>query len=210
MQLYLWEAVILTLALSLDTFTAGVTLGTQEIRIPFRSLFALSTTCSVSLLISMILGDFVGEWISPHTARLVGCCVLTFMGCVRLFDSLLKKLLRRCCNSNGIVFRFKNLKIFLQVCVDSAQADFNDSKSISVPEAVSLAAALSLDGLTAGFGAGMLQNRVGLIFLLSLLVNLLAAKGGCCIGKRFSERFQNNISWSAGVLLILLGVMKLF
>lgn len=198
------------LALSLDTFTAGVALGTQKIMVSFRSVLAISLTCSASLWIAVSLGGWIGNWISPRTGAVIGCIILVMMGSVRLFDGVIKELLRRCCeNKEGMVFYRKNLKIFLQVCVDSAQADFNRSQSLSVPEAISLAAALSVDGLAAGVGAGILDVSHWLIFLIAMLINLFAVHLGCRTGIRFSRKHEQDISWVAGVLLIVLGLIKL-
>ena len=198
------------LALSLDTFTAGVALGTQKITVPFQSVLAISLTCSASLWLAISLGGWIGNWISPRTGAVIGCIILVMMGSVRLFDGVIKELLRRCCeNKEGMVFYRKNLKIFLQVCVDSAQADFNRSQSLSVPEAISLAAALSVDGLAAGVGAGILDVSHWLIFLIAMLINLFAVHLGCRTGIRFSRKHEQDISWVAGALLIVLGLIKL-
>lgn len=209
---YLLEAAVLALALSLDTFAAGISLGARRIRIPAASLLALSLTCSLSLLVSILLGGLLGDWISPHAANLISCMLLCGIGGVRLFGSLVKGLLRRCCESErSFILRFQNLKIFLQVCIDSTQADFNRSNSLSCLEAVSLAVALSLDGLVAGFGSGF-SARAGfsiLVFLLSLLCNLLAVLSGCKLGQHLSSRSQKDFSWLAGGMLILLGVGRL-
>ena len=229
----IFQAFFLVLALSLDTFTAGVALGTQKIMVPFRPVLAISLTCSASLWLAISLGGWIGNWISPRTGAVIGCVILVMMGSVRLFDGVIKELLRRCCenkegaillypvqerqtpcgicreNKEGMVFYRKNLKIFLQVCVDSAQADFNRSQSLSVPEAISLAAALSVDGLAAGVGAGILDVSHWLIFLMAMLINLFAVHLGCRTGIRFSRKHEQDISWVAGALLIVLGVVKL-
>lgn len=206
----IFQAFFLVLALSLDTFTAGVALGTQKITVPFRSVLAISLTCSASLWLAISLGGWIGNWISPRTGAVIGCVILVMMGSVRLFDGVIKELLRRCCeNKEGMVFYRKNLKIFLQVCVDSAQADFNRSQSLSVPEAISLAVALSVDGLAAGVGAGILDVSHWLIFLIAMLINLFAVHLGCRTGIRFSRKHEQDISWVAGALLIVLGLIKL-
>ncbi len=206
----IFQAFFLVLALSLDTFTAGVALGTQKITVPFQSVLAISLTCSASLWLAISLGGWIGNWISPRTGAVIGCIILVMMGSVRLFDGVIKELLRRCCeNKEGMVFYRKNLKIFLQVCVDSAQADFNRSQSLSVPEAISLAVALSVDGLAAGVGAGILDVSHWLIFLIAMLINLFAVHLGCRTGIRFSRKHEQDISWVAGALLIVLGLIKL-
>ena len=206
----IFQAFFLVLALSLDTFTAGVALGTQKITVPFQSVLAISLTCSASLWLAISLGGWIGNWISPRTGAVIGCIILVMMGSVRLFDGVIKELLRRCCeNKEGMVFYRKNLKIFLQVCVDSAQADFNRSQSLSVPEAISLAVALSVDGLAAGVGAGILDVSHWLVFLIAMLINLFAVHLGCRTGIRFSRKHEQDISWVAGALLIVLGLIKL-
>lgn len=206
----IFQAFFLVLALSLDTFTAGIALGTQKIMVPFRSVLAISLTCSVSLWLAISLGGWIGNWISPRTGAVIGCIILVMMGSVRLFDGVIKELLRRCCeNKEGMVFYRKNLKIFLQVCVDSAQADFNRSQSLSVPEAISLAAVLSVDGLAAGVGAGILDVSHWLIFLIAMFINLFVVHLGCRTGIRFSRKHEQDISWVAGALLIVLGLIKL-
>ena len=116
----LWGCALLALALSMDTFAAGLALGTQQIKIPFCSALALGLTCSLSLWAAVWLGDAAGGWMSVRTASLLGGGVLVVMGSVRLCDGLLKNALKKCCErQNGWVFRVKNLRMFLQVCGDS-------------------------------------------------------------------------------------------
>lgn len=204
------QAGALTLALSLDTFTASLALGAQKIQMPVLSKIMLSLTCSLSLWVAMILGETAGDWITPHFAAWIGCAVLVLMGTVRLCDSLLKRFLQRCCEKReGVMVRFQNLEIFLRVCVDSTQADFNGSQSLSVIEAVSLAAALSIDGLAAGFGAGMLEQNCWMVLGMALTVNLLMSQIGWKLGRRFSERAKGDLSWLAGVVLITMGLLRL-
>ena len=97
----------------------------------------------------------------------------------------------------------------MRVCVDSTQADFNGSQSLSVVEAVSLAAALSLDGLAAGFGAGMLEQDGRMVLVLALAVNLLMLQIGWKLGKRCSERAKGDLSWLSGAVLITMGLLRL-
>ena len=111
----LWGCTLLALALSMDTFAAGLALGTQQIKIPFCSALALGLTCSFSLWAAVWLGDAAGGWMSVRTASLLGGGVLVVMGSVRLCDGLLKNVLKKCCErENAWVFRIKNLRIFLQ------------------------------------------------------------------------------------------------
>lgn len=209
---YLLQSAALALALSLDTFAAGVSLGARRIRVPATSLLALSLTCSLSLLLSVLAGDLINGLFSPSFGRYFSCLLLCGIGAIRLFDSLVKGLLRRCCESErSFILRFQNLKIFLQVCIDSTQADLNRSNSLSCTEAVGLATALSIDGLFAGFGAG-LSARAGfslLLFCLAFGCNLLSALAGHRFGARVQQKSGRDLSWLAGSILILLGLGRL-
>ena len=74
---YLLEAAVLALALSLDTFAAGISLGARRIRIPAASLLALSLTCSLSLLVSILLGGLLDSTMPVYAgmALTLGVCV---------------------------------------------------------------------------------------------------------------------------------------
>jgi putative sporulation protein YtaF len=103
-----------------------------------------------------------------------------------------------------------DLNVVLTVYADAGRADLDHSKSISVREAVYLALALSLDGFAAGFGWGLLpMDYLGLI-ALSLLSNVLALTLGYFLGKWLIHKTKLDLSWLGGVILIALGLTKLF
>ncbi len=64
------------------------------------------------------------------------------------------------------MFRALHFQFFLSVYADPCKADADASKSLSVPESVCLALAMSLDGVAAGFGAALGNlNPVAVLFL---------------------------------------------
>ena len=124
---------------------------------------------------------------SVRTASLLGGGVLVVMGSGAAVRQALKKCLEKCCErENAWVFRIKNLRIFF-AGMSIPPVQFNRSQSLSVSRAVSLAGALSVDGLAAGFGAGMMQQNHWLLLALSLGINLLAVKGNWRLGSRFAQ-----------------------
>lgn len=206
-----FRALLFAAALSLDTLVAAATLGAQKIDLPFRSLLGMSFVCSAGLTLSMWLGDAVGGWMTAEQAKMLGSLVLIVLGAVRLCAGIIKKGLRKLCEENrSIQLHFAKLTVFLKVCVDSAQADFNRSQSLSLWEAMSLAAALSLDGIAAGFGAGMLRGNIWIIAGLSFAVQFGAAKIGWILGKQLSRKSDRDLSIAAGCVLILLGLGRAF
>ena len=206
----LFSALLFSAALCADTFGAGLILGSRKIVLPLPSLLSLSLVCSVSLTLSMLAGELLGDHMTASFASVLGAVLLIGLGCVRLFEGALKKLLSRlCAKTQGYTLRFSGLTIFLKVCLDSSQADFNRSNSISLWEAASLAAALRLDGVAAGLGAGMMGANPCHMGFLSLILNFGAAKGGCALGEKFSQHSRRDFGFAAGFLLILLGTAKL-
>ena len=67
----------------------------------------------------------------------------------------------------------------------------------------------SLDGLAAGFGAGLVAANFIQIIIFSLIVNIIAILGGCFVGNKIAEKTELNLSWLSGVTLILLAFLKL-
>ncbi|MFQ7119490.1 MAG: manganese efflux pump [Intestinibacter sp.] len=98
---------------------------------------------------------------------------------------------------------------FLNVYIDNTAADVDHSLTLSPKESFSLALALSLDGLAAGFGAGLVAANFIQIIIFSLIINIIAILGGCFVGNKIAEKTELNLSWLSGVTLILLAFLKL-
>ncbi|NLJ79273.1 MAG: sporulation membrane protein YtaF, partial [Tissierellia bacterium] len=87
--------------------------------------------------------------------------------------------------------------------------DFDNSKTLNLKEALYLGIALSLDSLAIGFGFSLRRiNCLGIIFF-SLIANMIAIWGGLAIGKRFVEKTEIDLSWLAGVILLILAFLRL-
>lgn len=120
------EAALIALALSVDSFVAAFSYGTSKIKIPLSSVGIISVTSSLITVLSMLTGSFVKDYIPSGFTTLLSFGILFLLGVLKLFDSSQPK-----------------------------NADKDHSQSISPKEALSLSAALSLDGCAAGFGASL-------------------------------------------------------
>ena len=69
--------------------------------------------------------------------------------------------------------------------------------------------ALSLDGIAAGFGTGLVAANLAEIIIFSLIVNMIAILAGCFIGNKVAEKTDLNLSWLSGATLMLLAFLKL-
>jgi len=72
-----------------------------------------------------------------------------------------------------------------------------------------LAIALSLDSLAIGFGSSLGNINYFNVILLSLVSDMIAIWLGLFIGRKFVEKSKLNLSWLAGIILIILAVLKL-
>ena len=106
-------------------------------------------------------------------------------------------------------FKVSDFRFFLNVYIDNTAADVDHSLTLSPKESFSLALALSLDGLAAGFGAGLVAANFIQIIIFSLIINIIAILGGCFVGNKIAEKTELNLSWLSGVTLILLAFLKL-
>lgn len=191
------EAAAISLALSVDSFIAAFSYGTSKIKIPLPSVGIISVTGSLITGLSMLTGSFVKDFIPPGFTTLLSFGILFLLGVLKLFESS-----------------------------EPANADKDNSHSISAKEALSLSAALSLDGCAAGFGASLSAGipaspgaaaagtisslvPVAAVFLFSLIFGALTVLAGSHIGNKAAGRLPIKPGIIGGLLLILLAVARL-
>ena len=191
------EAAAISLALSVDSFIAAFSYRTSKIKIPLSSVGIISVTGSLITGLSMLAGSFVKDFIPPGFTTLLSFGILFLLGVLKLFESS-----------------------------EPANADKDNSHSISAKEALSLSAALSLDGCAAGFGASLSAGTpaspgaaaagtvsslvpVAAVFLFSLIFGVFMVLAGSHIGNKAAGRLPIKPGIIGGLLLILLAVARL-
>ena len=204
------NAVLLVGALSIDAFVASFAYATSKIKIPFKSALIINVVSTTILGIALFFGSIVSRFIPSIITTSICFTMLLMLGLAKLFDSTLKALLgTRGSLTRNYEFKVSDFRFFLKVYIDNTAADVDHSLILSPKESFSLALALSLDGLAAGFGAGLVSANFFQIILFSLIVNIVAILGGCFIGNKIAEKTELNLSWLSGVTLILLAFLKL-
>lgn len=204
------EALFIALALSLDAFVAGFSYGACKIKIPLISVLVMDAICSLSIGAALLIGAFLKGFI-PRQATTAICFILLFLlGLTKLLDGITKSLIQKYgAISSNIKFSFCNFRFVLSLYANPECADTDHSKTISPKEAVSLAIALSLDGLAAGLGAAFGEVNGFAVFLCSFFTEAIAVICGTALGNRAAGRLSFNISWLGGLILILLAFLKL-
>lgn len=206
---FLFEALILSVALSVDALLASFAYGSQKMKISIGATLIIGLLCGGLLGLTLHLGTQMSNLVHDGLARWLGFAILFILGILRVFDSWLKNWIRRRGERGQINFSVFRLRFILQVYADPRTADTDGSRTLSPTEAFSLALALSLDGIAAGLGAGLTDISplfgAGLTMILTMTAIVIGGKLGC----RISGLCTRDISWGSGGLLILLAVLQL-
>ena len=199
-----FNSILLVGALSIDAFVASFAYATS------KSALIINVVSTTILGIALFTGSFVSKFIPSVFTTSICFAMLLMLGLTKLFDSTLKALIGpKGSLTRNYEFKVSDFRFFLNVYIDNTAADVDHSLTLSPKESFSLALALSLDGLAAGFGAGLVAANFIQIIIFSLIINIIAILGGCFVGNKIAEKTELNLSWLSGVTLILLAFLKL-
>ena len=210
MPLFIFEAILITSALSVDTFVASFAYGSNKIKIPILSISIITIICSFVLVSSLLLGTLVSEFIPIWLTAALSFIILFSLGVFKLIDSIIKSKIKKnksftTQNKNSIL----NLKFILSLYTNPENADIDQSRFISPMEATILAFALSLDGFAVGFGAALGDTSIITILIASLVIGFVAIVTGSYLGNKVSTKLKSDLSWLSGVILIVLAFLSL-
>jgi len=203
----LLEAFGLVVALAIDEMLCSFGYGTNKIKIPLRSMLIINGIDTALLGLGLLLGALVGQLIPLTLTAILSFMILFFLGLSKVFDSAIKKIIRK---NNGINKKFNfslfNLGFILNVYANPEEADADRSKILSPKEAIPLALALGLDGLSVGFGVGIATLNFGLIILMSFIVGMVMLLLGSWLGTFLAKRSELDFSWLSGIILIVIAI----
>ncbi|SEV96171.1 sporulation membrane protein YtaF [[Clostridium] fimetarium] len=206
----IFEAVLIAIALSTDAFIASFAYGSNKIKIPFSSMQVISLICTGILGISLLLGTFLKPYLPGDLLKIGAFSILFILGIIKLMDNIINSIIHKhAIIDKQIKFSFLNINFILNIYADPKEADLDESKTLSPKEALSLAVALSLDSLAAGFGVALGNVNIFAIILCSLIFSMLSIKSGAFIGNKISEKVPFQLSWLSGFLLIFLAFLRL-
>ena len=214
---------ILAFAVSLDSFGVGLTYGLRKIRISIVPLILISLLSGLMILLAIQIGSGLLYIIPESAAQSLGGVLLLLIGVwtiYHLFSQKNKtsalqqyehKQKKGIFTDNVITIEIKRLGILIQILKTPMEADIDKSGEISLAEAGILGLALSLDAFGAGIGAALVGYSPLLTAALISLCSFCCLYFGVLFGKTFStvQMFQK-LSYLPGIMLILLGMTKIF
>ncbi len=203
------ESLLLVCSLCIDTFVASIAYGTDKIKIPFSSAIIINGTCSLFLAISLFIGSILKDFLNPSISTSISFCLLFLLGVYRLFESFFKRYIRKF-SEIGVPLTFKifDFKFVLQIYADEVKADYDNSKILTSKEALYLSVALSLDSLAVGFGSSLGNVHYLEVLILSIIIGFIALSFGGCLGRKFAQKVDINLSWLSGAMLIVLSIIR--
>ncbi|MBY0124048.1 sporulation membrane protein YtaF [Bacillus sp. S/N-304-OC-R1] len=203
---------LLAFAVSLDSFSVGLTYGLRKMRIPFKSIGIIACCSAITLIIAMTLGQLIIKFLSPAFAESVGGIILICLGAWVLFQFFRSEKSKEILPHEKTIvnFEIKSLGLVIKILQKPMSADFDKSGTITGIEALLLGLALSLDAFGAGIGAAMLGYSPYYLAITVALMSSLFVYMGLKVGSIFSKsEWVQRFTFVPGILLIVIGIWKI-
>ncbi|BBB90550.1 MAG TPA: manganese efflux pump [Methylomusa anaerophila] len=200
---------LLGLAVSMDSFAAGVAYGIKSIRIPWTSLAIVGLITGACTLAATILANYLGSSINTHLAISFGSLLLIAIGAWNILNEYITKSnLSPNSSDNKLTFRIG--RIVINIMADPETADIDHSKSISSSEATFLGLALGIDNMIAAFAASLIKPLpLHTPVIMGLIQIGLITFGSYGAARFVPEEIKKRFPYVPGTILILLGLFRL-
>lgn len=206
--------VLLAFAVSIDGFVAGIAYGLKNICIPITSLLIICITTILCTATAMATASIIGTLINTNLAILLGALILIIIGLFNLFQEYLIT------NSNDFLtaktsvapkLTFSIGRLVINIMADPEKADMDCSKIINPLESLLLGLALGIDNMIATFAAALIEKLPLYIPLIMGVIQIMVITAGVYASKHFiSDKLKKRFPYVPGILLIILGFIRLF
>lgn len=209
----LFYVLLLGFTVSIDGFIAGISYGLKNIKIPFISLMIVGITTTICTGLAMGIAHILGTLLNTKIAILIGALLLVSMGLFSLFQEYCVNAQTEPDNtempSPNVSFSIGRLVI--NIMTKPENADVDNSQFISPVEAILLGLALGLDNMIAIFAAALV-SPLPLYTPLSMgFIQILVIWSGIYTSNHFvSDKIKEKIPYLPGLILVMLGLIRLF
>lgn len=186
---------LLCVALSSDTFAAGLSYSAERVHVPIGSMSIISVVSGFMFTLSLIAGEKIAVLIPHNITAFFSFMILMVLAVYKLYDALPDK--------------FHDSKDLTTVSL-SEKVNKNDPSVLSPMEAAALSVVLSIDSITAGVSTGAPALSPAIIFSLSAVIHFLSIRLGLSAGNALLSRISCNLSWLSAILFFLLAISRLF
>lgn len=198
---------LLVIAVSLDSFTVGMTYGMKRVKISFLAITIIMLCSAFVVMTSMSIGHILSLFISEKVTNMFGGFIFILIGIIVLL-SLLRTTYSQKEDSIKDDTELDDLKTVLK---SPHKADLDDSGTISIWEATLLGIALALDAFGAGIGAALLGFSTVITTGLIAVMSGFFLFTGCLLGFQLLRfKLFQKLTYTSPFILILLGLYNLF
>ncbi|WP_182201058.1 sporulation membrane protein YtaF [Paraliobacillus salinarum] len=202
--------VLLTFAVSLDSFSVALTYGLRDVLISIRSIIIIGIISAIVFFIAMLIGNAITILITPVASNVIGGLLLICIGIWVLLSVFKSNDSKASKTAIEWKIEIKSLGLVIQILKKPLLADMDRSGNISGMEVILLGIALSLDSFAAGIGSAL----VGLPIILSAISIGVATSTFLYLGLQTGKKLSNSkafarLSMLPGILLILIGIIKM-
>lgn len=185
---------VLAIALSLDTFTAGLSYSAGRVRIPLGSMIIIALISGLTFTLSLIAGNLLFSLLPRFLTKFFSFLVLLLLAAYKLYDALPRHDRRaESFTTSGI----------------SQKINQKDVQILSGGEAALLSLALSVDSISAGLSAGFKAPHPAVSFCTAAAVHFLSIACGYRAGDLLARRLSCNFSLLPAALLFFLALFRL-
>ena len=203
------QTFLLVFALGVDALICSFSYGVNRIRIPLKSLMVINLITLLLLTLGVVLASVIGEFLPPAFVYTLSFLILFILGLSKIFEGTIKGIIKRHEGRHNFSFSMFNLGFVLQVYAQYELADSDDSKVLSIKEAIPLAFALGFDGLSVGLSIGLMQMNIGLLLGMSFVVGVACVALGGYFGRKLSTQIAFDFSIASGLILISIAIWNL-
>lgn len=175
--------IFLILALCADTFTASFVYGAEKVRIPLSSIWIITLLSTGILVTALEAGAAIKLFLPDELPMFFSSSLLVLLGASRFTAVPTKDM--------------------------AVHANRMEPEVLSPSEAFFLGIGLSIDNAAAGLGTGLSGAPFPLVAFLSLSLSFAAVTAGFAIGKRAVLAADLDFSRCSGIVLVILGLLKL-
>ena len=183
------EAVFLAVIVSFDTYLAAAAYCNSGIRIPVLSAAVINLISGAVLWLSLSFSGILREYVSAGFFHILSVAILTFIGAMTIFKSLVRRLSRRLSERGELSLKMGKSPIVLKLYLDDT----------------ALAAASSVDSAAVGISCGYSGLMPAVISVLAVICGFAAIILGGITGKLAAIK-DHDYSWIGGILLILFAI----
>lgn len=172
------NGILLIAGLTTDSFVVSFSYGTQNVRLSGKIILIMNLVMSLLLAAGIWAGSVIEDFFPKSFALTAGALILLGMGGYRIFR---------------FFFPGKPQKE-------------RETRELDYVQGFLLAVLLSLDGITAGVGTGLVQARSFLLIPGIFLGGTFMMGAGWKAGNHFQDMLQKDVSWISGICLMVLGM----